>query len=590
LLVLGAAFGALYFKPETIEPQLKFSVEAKLLFKLLFDIGLPYFALASTTPLLQGINGARKIAGLAQYKLYAWSNLGSLVALLIYPTVVEPIIGLALQWQLWTALFAAFILLLLLQLFRHPGNPQSASAETGSKITNEHVGMWLLLAAVSNATLLAETNQLAQSVASSPFIWLLPLGLYLASYALAFAVEIPFVLLVVSLLAAAVCKIAILSKLLNASPLWYLAAESFYIFSACLFCHASLARKRPPASEATLFYLITASGGVLGSLFVALVAPHFFNSYLEIPLLLIALLIVALVEIYKTKRPIFLLPSAALTLYVTLQLALPEADLIESKRSFYGVISVGEKNKEVPEFHFYRMFHGPVVHGLQFQAPDKSLLATTYYGPQSGVGLVLSTFRLGTARHIGVVGLGTGTLAVYGQTEDAFDFFEIDPHVLSLADKYFTFLNKSKARIQHILGDARITLAQREQTYDVLVIDAFSGDAVPVHLLTAEAFQLYARKLKPGGMLLVHVSNLHLDLSSVVAASALALNRPAYQIKNKGELLKGEQSSTWILVPEERFGSSLLTQLPSLSELNIKPNIQSTWSDDFHTLLCCLRF
>jgi hypothetical protein len=447
-----------------------------------------------------------------------------------------------------------------------------------------------LLSAISNGVLLAETNQLSQSIASSPFVWLVPLTLYLVTYSIAFAFPLRQQTTLILFAIGVVLKLLCVEKVFNSTPLFLLAAQSFYLFTTCLFCHAELARTKPAQHHSTRFYFICASGGASGALFVAILAAHIFSAYYEAGIFLALALIIAAQQAFTHRHKVLALSCGILACFGTAQLFRLDKSIIESRRSFYGVVAVGERNPESTDFHFYRMFHGPVVHGLQFKSPAKELLPTTYYGPNSGIGLVISTFRSNQPRNIAVVGLGTGTLAVYGQKSDHFDFYEIDRNVQELAEKYFTFLSKSEASIKHILGDARLTLANSTSKYDLIVVDAFSGDAVPAHLLTKEALEMYKVKLKPGGMILIHVSNLHLNLAAVVAATADAAGLPSYLVKDEGTIAAGQRESSWVLLPITEFSPELLKQLPQIKKLQHSKTPQFRWSDDFTTLLPALVY
>lgn len=590
-LLLVATLSLFLFNSQHLEASSR-SVQLDLLIQLCLGIGLPYLALSATSPLLQGVVGHKSSSNL--YALYALSNLGSLIALVSYPALIEPQLGLRIQGQLWLACFTLFAAMTIAVLWRARNEQRwdifNSSRDPLDQIKKSSWLYWNLLSATSNGVLLAETNQLSQSIASSPFVWLVPLTLYLITYSIAFAFPLRQQTTLTLFAVGVILKLLGVEKVFNNTPLFLLAAQSFYLFSTCLFCHSELARTKPAQHNSTRFYFICASGGASGALFVAIVATHIFSAYYEAGIFLALALIVAAQQAFTHRHKVLALACGLLACFGAAQLFRTDQSILESRRSFYGVVAVGERNPEAADFHFYRMFHGPVVHGLQFNSPAKELLPTTYYGPSSGVGLVMSTFRTNQARRIAVVGLGTGTLAVYGQKTDHLDFYEIDRNVQELAQKYFTFLSKSEASIEHVLGDARLTLANSTSKYDLIVVDAFSGDAVPAHLLTKEALEMYQGKLKPGGMILIHVSNLHLNLAAVVAATAAAVGLPSYLVKDEGTIAAGQRESSWVIVPISEFGPELLQQLPQVKKLQPSKNPQFSWSDDFTTLLPALVY
>src|SRR5580704_2298429 len=486
-------------------------------------LGLPYFLLSATSPLLQ-----KWLArdGSQPYRLFALSNVGALLALAAYPLWIEPRIATRAQDVGWSAGFAAFAVLCGLSAWlSRPRADVWIETETTSAEPRSSVP-WLLLAAAGSMLLVSTTNKLTQNVAAVPFSWILPLGVYLLSFIICF--ESPrwyqrglfLRLLAVALgsLAYALYDIQVSEAIPVAIPLFTIG-----LFIACMFCHGELSRMKPGTSHLTSFYLMIALGGALGAIFTGLIAPHLFAGIYEFPLSLFFVALLALKMNWQggwAQRLLWAAVSVAMMVALVEEARGYHKDALVMTRSFYGSLRVVESIRGGGETR--TLYHGIVQHGAQYLKPAKRTDPTTYFGPESGAGLVLR-FCCEGPKSVGIIGLGVGTLAAYGKPGDAFQFYEINPQVVELAKSYFTFLSDSKAAITIVTGDARLSL-ERENgpLYDVFIADAFSGDAIPVHLLTTEAFDLYLRHLKPSGILAVHVSNQYLDLVPVVGQLAAA--------------------------------------------------------------------
>jgi hypothetical protein len=374
------------------------------------------------------------------------------------------------------------------------------------------------------------------------------------------------------------------------------------LFVACTICHGEVVRLKPPPERLTGFYLTLSTGGALGGAFVALAAPLLFRTYFEFPLSL--LLTAALAGAVLFTDPASRLHSGRpnwawlglILLFMLLGYALiaghngEPGRVVARSRSFYGTLSVVAREEERPQLANLLLRHGGITHGLQLTYPDFRMTPTTYYGRTSGIGLLLQGFMPGQPRKVGAVGLGAGTLAAYGQRGDTFRFYEINPGVLAYAQTEFTFLKDSAARIEHVLGDARLSLEREgDQSFDVLVLDAFNGDAIPVHLLTREAFDLYRRHLKPAGVIAVHITNQHLDLRPIVQAAGDHLKLHARFVLDDQPRDKDnpQTSSEWMLLgPDE----ALLNALPVRPFTAVPPRISPTlWTDDRTSLFPIMR-
>ncbi len=444
------------------------------------------------------------------------------------------------------------------------------SADRHASVGATTYALWFALAFVPSVLLLATTNQVCLDVASVPFMWVLPLSLYLLSFVLGFnqvswnqrRFFAPICYLAAGLFGVMLNWSADASILVQAGG-YFLA-----LFACCMFCHGELARLRPPPAQLTSFYLTMSGAGAAGGVFVSLLAPRLFNSYLELHFAVLAALALAIYVSYRNRdwpfgvrprRPkVALVAKLAIgSLCVAVLVLLTRAewrgnsDLVYQTRSFFGVLRVLRRPQPNPADNMLSLRHGRISHGTQYLAPDKQRVPTSYYTRQSGVGLVLRAHHSDRPRRIGVVGLGTGTLAVYGRPGDQLTFFEIDADVDRIAREHFTFLRDCEAKWDVKLGDGRRSLELEQQRgdagrFDVLVLDAFSGDAIPTHMLTREAMSLYLDRLADDGILAFHVSNRHLDLRPVLAASARGYQLASRVIAMKA--LRDMPPSTWVLL------------------------------------------
>jgi spermidine synthase len=545
----------------------------RILAMLTVVLGLPYVLLSSTSPLLQKWMSRTR----SPYRFFALSNAGSLLALAAYPILIEPRIPTRLQNIAWSGAFAVFAVLCGAAAWI--GRPQTSEPPPAPAVKPEHPILWLLLSATGSMFLVSTTSHMTQNVAAVPFLWILPLSAYLLSFIICF--DSPrwykrgFFL---RLLAVALGSLAYALYDIQFSDAIFVAIPLFTIglFIACMFCHGELSRLKPDAPQLTAFYLMIALGGALGAVFTGLIAPRVFSGIYEFPLSLVLAAALALWLNWRQGWAQRLLWAAVMIATVV---ALGEEvrgyhkDALALERSFYGSLRVVEANGT------RTLLHGTVKHGVQYLDARRDL-PTAYFGPESGAGIVLESAS--GPKRVGIIGLGAGTLAAYGKPGDSFRFYEINPQVIALAKSHFTFLSDSKAAIDISLGDARLSLERESsEPYDIFLADAFSGDAIPVHLLTTEAFDLYLRHLKPNGILGVHVSNQYLDLAPVIAQLAAAHGMQAVLIASPKDDAHSYFQAEWVIMTRgEPFarGKSIATRRGRI------------WTDDYNNLLEVFRF
>ena len=623
------------------------------------------------------------IRGPRRIRLYALSNVGSLLALVTYPFVVEPGLTLHAQALVWAGGFVLFAAACALCAKRFASSPGAMLAPAGEVTPSEPPSwsrrlVWVALAACASIGLLATTNQLCQEVASIPFLWVLPLCLYLLSFILCFESDRVYrraifgPALAVGLGAAAF----VLSKGLEVPIRYQVVAYAFALFAVCMVCHGELTRLKPGPRHLTSFYLMVAAGGAAGGIFVGLIAPRIFRGFWEYHLSLVAAGLLALValaldpgswlragrpwpallallaalalamkvkrlpawdtavefashDITQTARQASLLAgilllvgvllwvtralwwrpahpwfaATCLTLGLALLAAVLQTDIDDFKsgavlvtRNFYGVLTVEEQYADNPEMHLLRLRHGRIIHGFQYQAPAKRDQPTSYYSNRSGIGLaILKHPHRATGLRIGVVGLGVGTVAAFAQRGDMVRFYDINSEVVRMslgAHRVFTYLADSFGKVEVVQGDARLSLERelaegRPQQFDVLAIDAFSSDAIPVHLLTREAIAVdLAHLARPDGILAVHISNRYLDLKPVVRgfADALDLDASMVDVGDEG----GFWGSTWILLSPEGDVLDRSGIDEDATELEVEKPIR-LWTDDYSNLFQVLK-
>lgn len=619
------------------KPQGNEDPTLRILLLLVATVGLPYFLLSTTGPLLQAWYARSRQHRLAMpfgeeldthrepdahrddagqhdddgprvfpYRLYALSNLGSMLALLSYPGLVEPYLSIRQQSWGWSTGYVLFALLCGAVAWRERGGQSGRAEHERTPQTGQPPGWrlhlyWLALAACASTLLLAVTNHLSQNVAAIPFLWVLSLSLYVLSFILCFGGETwqwKPALLPLPALAVGGMTYALSHNFQNLSLGIVVPIFAAGLFICCVLCHGELARTKPHPQHLTSFYLMMSIGGALGGLFVGVIAPHVFRDYFELPVAIAGCALIALFVLCRAAAPPWKTPASVVLGGLTLALIGLLADDMRqaareyrlTERNFYGVLRISEQRAASTENNIRFLTHGTILHGSQFLGPQRRRLPTTYYGPQTGAGLAVreSGQRLKRQR-VGVIGLGTGTLAAYGRTGDVYRFYDINPLAVHLANTQFSFVKDSRAGVEIVPGDARLALEREpKQNYDVLVVDAFSGDSIPVHLLTREAFALYFRQMKPGGVLAVHVSNRYLRLAPVVAGVARSLGKQAMIVESKDDETNDVSTADWVLVTA-RPGFFKGALLAGAAEPVRVPAGLRIWTDDYSNLYQTLK-
>lgn len=583
----------------------------RILGLLAMTIGLPYFLLSTTGPLVQAWY-VQKHPGAVPYRLFALSNLGSMLALLSYPPLIEPNLTLRQQSLTWSIGFACFTVVCAYTGWSSRGVAAGAGAaeERGGDAeapapTGGLMALWVALAAAASMLLLTVTSHMSMDVAPIPFLWVLPLALYLLTFILAFDADGWYKR--VAFLGLLPVAIGVICWLLMSDPSerpemkWVIVMFSTAFFVCCMVCHGELARLKPHPAHLTIFYFMISLGGAFGGVFVALIAPAAFNAYYELPIALVFCALVVMASLYREPEGVFrrdLLgwPSIGLVTVVALVAGLNArimSDMVKGKmavvRNFYGEMSVHQYG-DPGEWDSYRtLVHGAINHGEQYTHPGRRREPAAYYCKDAGIALAVNARPIGTPQKIAVIGLGTGTLAAYARPGDLYRFYEINPLVETIANQYFTYLKDSDAVTEIALGDARLTLEREQpQNYDVIAVDAFSSDSIPVHLLTVEAMRLYQKHLKADGILGVHISNRYVDLEPVVARAAAALGRKAWMVNTRDNEDGSCYGTNWVLLTarEELLGRPEFLENGREAK---PPSGFRLWTDDYSNVFKVLQ-
>jgi hypothetical protein len=589
------------------------------------SVGLCYLLLSSTSPLIQSWF-THRFRGVSPYRLYTLSNLGSLLAIIGYPLLIEPSFGLGLQTRLWSWLYAAFAIMsssCALMLWRTDPSPKVDDIHCVSASDSDPARppqwskwiMWLTLTALSSIMLMATTNQLCLDVAVVPLLWLLPMGLYLLSFILCFHSERWYSRrgYGIALVAALAQTCYVLYQGIYVSLPIQIASYCATLFVCCMICHGELVLLKPGTRFLTSFYLMVSAGGAVGGIFVALFAPRMFKGYWEFHLGLVSIAAIFLLILFRDRRgylyagrpfwawTILGVSFVALVAVLVFQICGSLTNTVAVKRNFFGVLRVVDDNPSEQK-HRTVLMHGRIEHGYQFHAEDKRYWPTSYFGPNSGVGIAIRYHpkRLDPARRhlrVGVVGLGTGTIAAYGEQGDYFRFYEINPDVLHIANLYFTYCKDSAARVEVALGDARISMERAQRgnrpgAFDVLAIDAFSSDAIPVHLLTRECYQDYWYHLNRDGILAFHISSRYFNLGPVIrmlAKNDQERNPRAVLVEDPGSSLQETDATCWVLITSNR---EFLTNPDVEAAITPWPREDSkelSFTDDYSNLFSLLK-
>ena len=576
---------------------------------LVSSVGLPYFLLATTGPLMQRWLSVIELKKLP-YKLYSLSNTGSLLALLSFPFLFEPLLTVKQQANYWSILFGLLSILLLLLCINVAKQKITMSNENIERHDSAKGRimppiLWLLLAAVGVVLLVATTNAMTQNLPPVPFLWIMPLCLYLLSFIICFHSPHWYVRWYCFLIFAIAAMVGLLMYFIGSqfSIVSQIFIYSAIMFSGCMICHGELAKQQPNVEKLTFYYLMVALGGFVGSAFVIFVAQQAFQQFSEYPLSIIAVFILMTASVYLESKRSKLLMGSNLAIAVLLSLGFWQLNSafvktnVYSERNFYGIISV--KDVEIDGKVERRLIDGTTSHGTQSLEAGESLTPLSYYRKDTGVGIAIKALQKQHAKrgiNVAVVGLGAGTLAAYGRTNDNFHFYELNPAVIDAANNYFTYLTNSKAKLSIYQGDGRVTLneqlqVQGSEQFDLLVIDAFAGDAVPQHLLTLEAYELYFKRLKPNGILAVHVSNSHLDLARLVSNSAEQLGKSSRYFFSAAKQ-NHQNNAQWLLLANDEIAfSNSLYSLYATDKLknSIKYQEKVIWTDDHSDLFSILK-
>ena len=597
---------------------------ARILLMLLVSVGLPFFLLSTTGPLVQAWQ-AKTHPNRSPFRLFALSNAASLLALISYPFLFEPYLTTQTQSWMWSGLFILFAICAIISGLQFQSLRGEEVTSKKSEQVNEsseislswlRIGLWLMLPMLASVQLLATTNLMTQELGSLPFLWILPLSLYLISFIICFDHNrwyfrpffLPFFLVTSAL------SLIVLSQGIAVPFFVQIGGYSSVCFGAAMCCHGELARIKPGTKHLTMFYLFVSIGGALGGIAVAVVAPAIFNDYYEYQLGLILAIACCLVAYWMQKDTsgkrskwnrwigggvlhvlaLVVIVACGVSWYMTWKKNSAD-NILEKSRTAYGTLKVEDKTDHVT------LTNGATSHGIQFKAEDKKFAPSSYYGPTSGLGRSIKWLRQRNADNpeaeqpidFGTIGLGVGTVSSWCQPGDTMRIFEINPDVERVARRYFSYLEHCKVEPEIVLGDARLQL-EREldgetRKYDLLIADAFSSDSVPMHLLTLEALEIYQERLKPHGILAVHVSNRFLNLHQVVVSAADELGLNSVRVSDSPDDDDLYFSTTWVLVCRDNEFPDYLTLEDVSHDLNQETEI-APWTDDFASIIPVLKW
>ncbi len=576
---------------------------------LLSTLCLPAVLLSASSPLLQFWFTTCYQTDYP-YRYYSLSNAGSLLGLLAFPFLLEPLLGLSIQLYLWSFLFAAYLLGLCSCLFlvykKGKLNIQKSSTQPVNKSA---LLSWIALTFLSSALLLTTTQVTLQNVAGFPLLWVLPLSLYLISFILTFAYPSLYKREIwAGLFALVSATLFYYPSHHKLSLILQIALYASMLFTGCMVCHGELIRLKPHQSRLTTYYLMIALGGVLGGIFINLAAPLLFNQWWDFYACVFGILLLAAIYFFHSenaKNTPLIIKGIWGAAYIGLGVLLGihintiNQDVILNHRNFFGSVEVVERFPHDPSFRYRTLTNGSILHGKQFYSPEKRNQATSYYSADSGIGLGIQFQRQLAQKSeqrgisIGVIGLGTGTIAALTQFQDQLRFYEIDPDIEKLAKDYFFYLQDAKAKVDVIIGDGRLKLEEElakngSHQFNILAIDAFNGDAIPVHLLTLEALNIYLSHLAPGGILAFHVSSRYVDLYPALQQLATQLQLFSFTTHNSENFQEGIFSSQWVLLTR---ASDLGAFLYINHSLLFPPERMSPiWTDDHNYLLSVIRW
>ena len=599
-----------------VDPNLRANTShpvTSVLWLLALLIGVPFVTLSATGPLLQSWYARFRHAQIREngtstapqpYRLFAISNVGSLLALVVYPSLIEPrssLHGQTATLAIGFALFGVACGWIALSMRRVPQLPtesptpvDTAPLDRPDDTRTDRI-LWISLAATGSVLLSAVTNHISQNIATIPLLWIAPLVAYLLSFVVAFSNDrwhprwFVGILAIGGLGAAAyfLYKGILSTPIIRSIPVFCGA-----LFVLCLFCHSELYRRRPSLRRLTAFYFYVAAGGALGAILVGVVAPNVLPGNYELGFGLACIALLGLAVMWSNGwyvRGFWMVASGAMIALIAVQVRSDRINVLRRVRNFYGTLYVTTVKDKADGAVVRTLYHGVITHGRQIFRQYLKGVPGTYYGHISGVGLALDHCCGNRPRRVAVIGLGTGTMAAFGRSGDVIRFYDINPAVEPIARGYFTYLRGSPARIEVVNGDARVSLAnEAPQNYDVIAVDAFSGDAIPVHLITEQALALYRRHLTPNGVVAFHISNRYLDLGPVVEQLARAAGMKAAFISSGDDPDQDVWTSDWVLVTAD---SGLLAspEIASVTDTVSVPPRLRLWTDDYNSLLPILR-
>jgi hypothetical protein len=557
-------------------------------------IGLPYLALSATTPLLTAWYAGR-FEHRSPYRLFALSNFASLLALVTYPSLIEPRLTMNQQTAWWSGgflVFAVFCGAIAWQGRRRTASPEPPAAV----LSGRPEPFWFVLAMGGGMMLTAVTSHMSANIAAIPLLWLPPLALYLLTLILAFqGAWLPLRQSMLRLVLVALASMAYVLRDIRTQLPIAVSVPLFLIglFVICFFLHGELYARRPATPGMTRFYLVAAAGSAAGTLLVGVIAPLVLRANYDLACALVVVALTALGATWQDGwglRMLWMVGTIAAIVILSTQVRQYDDDAVALMRNFYGTLRVRESHLPPQSDTDRQLLNGTIEHGAEWFAPQFLNQPLTYYASNSGLGLAMRLCCGAAPKRVGVIGLGTGTVAAYGNPGDVIRFYEINPVVERLARHWFTFLHDSAAQTDVVLGDARLSLgSQGPQHFNVIVVDAFSGDAIPVHLLTREALALYRRQLEPSGVIAFHVSNQYIDLEPVVAAIAANAGLSAVSVHSHVDEQNGFYYADWTLVTANQ---SFLRQPEIINNAfptPIRPDVR-LWTDNYSSVFPLLRW
>ncbi len=608
LLVASLAFLPI-LAADSWKPEPDTEPAPRILVLLAATIGLPYFLLSTTGPLVQSWF-ARSFPAGTVYRLFALSNLASLLALVAYPPLIEPEVTLAWQSYAWSALYGVFAVLCLASAWKAvkgTTEPKAAQEEEGETPKASDYVLWLALSALGSLMLLAATSHITQNVASIPFLWLVPLVLYLLSFILVFDVGggrresgwyarawgLPVLFALLGGMA-----YALYDNLGVWNIRYTIALYCAGLFAACMFCHGELAAMRPAPRYLTRFYLMVSVGGAAGGLFVGLVAPRLFDLYLELPIALIACAALAALLTWRSAaagpyRLAYAWPALALLVtgmvgwYAFEYVRYIRGSAVVMSRNFYGTLRVRQYARGEEPKMTRSLIHGVINHGWQFVDPGLRTQPISYFGPGSGIARALAWYGE-RPRRVGIVGLGVGSFTAWGRSGDYFRVYELDPDVLRMAREQFWYLSEARAKIDVVIGDGRLNLEREKepQRFDLLSVDAFSSGSIPIHLLTREALRVYRRHLAPGGVIVYNVTNRFVNLAPLLKLVAEAEGMKALLLEDSPS--EDKYSGTAYVLVTDNPALIADKRFADAEPIGAIPGLQP-WTDGFNNLFKVVR-